>query len=166
MKQILNNREGFTLIEAFIAMAVLAVGILAINAMHVSSTRGNASASRLSVAGASGENIYESLLCMAYDDAVFDPDPLLNPHDVSELTGISVPASIASATWTVDEWSSSDGVDNDGDGGADRKDSDGDGIMDKNEYDENNIKLVTVTISYTDQSAKALTISFLKSRLY
>lgn len=57
MKTIIKNQNGVTLIEALIAMMVLAVGILAVNAMHISSTRGNTSANKLTIAGATGEHI-------------------------------------------------------------------------------------------------------------
>jgi prepilin-type N-terminal cleavage/methylation domain-containing protein len=149
MKIIIKNQNGFTLIEAMIAMMVLAVGILAINTMHVSSTQGNTSASKLTIAGATGENIYETLTNQSYSDAVFDP----GAHTINDLAGFVLPGSISAATWTVTQWSNTDGLDNDGDGDTD-------------EDDENDIKFVTLTVTYTDAAAKTLTINFLKSEIY
>jgi len=72
MEKIIKNQSGVTLIEALIAMLVLAVGILAVNAMHISSTRGNVSANKLTIAGATGETIYEALTSQSYSGTVFD----------------------------------------------------------------------------------------------
>ena len=137
------------MIEAMIAMAILAIGILAINTMHVSSTRGNTSANKLTIAGATGESIYETLTSQNYSDTVFDA----GAHTINELTGFVLPGSISTASWTVTQWSNTDNVDNDGDGTTD-------------EDDENDIKFVTLTVTYTDAAAKSLTINFLKSEIY
>jgi len=149
MEKIIKNQSGVTLIEALIAMLVLAVGILAVNAMHISSTRGNVSANKLTIAGATGETIYEALTSQSYSGTVFDA----GNHNISELTGFVLPGSVSTATWRVTQWSNSDGVDNDGDGTPD-------------EDDENNIKFVVLTITYTDDTVKNLSISFLKSEIY
>ncbi|PIE62825.1 MAG: prepilin-type cleavage/methylation domain-containing protein [Desulfobacter postgatei] len=149
MNIIIKNQNGFTLIEAMIAMMVLAVGILGINTMHVSSTRGNSSANKLTIAGATGENIYETLISQSYSDAVFDA----GTHTINDLPGFVLPGSISAATWNVTQWSNTDGVDNDGDGT-------------KDEDDESDIKFVTLTVTYTDAATKRLTINFLKSEIY
>lgn len=149
MKEIIKNQNGVTLIESLIAMMVLAVGILAINSMHISATRGNSSGNRLTVAGATGENIYETLTNRSYSDPVFN----VGAHSLNELTGFVPPGSVTTATWNVTQWSNSDSLDNDGDGTT-------------NEDDEGEIKFVTLTVTYTDQTVKNLTISFLKSELY
>ena len=149
MKTIIKNQNGFTLIEAMIAMMVLAVGILAINTMHISSTRGNASANKLTIAGSTGENIYETLTNQSYSDTVFDA----GAHTISELTGFVLTGSISAASWNVTQWSNTDTVDNDNDGDTD-------------EDDESDIKFVTLTVTYTDTAAKNLTINFLKSEIY
>ena len=132
-----------------IAMMVLAVGILAINTMHISSTRGNSSANKLTIAGSTGENIYETLTNQSYSDAEFD----VGAHGISELTGFVLPGAISTATWNVTQWSNTDTLDNDGDGTTD-------------EDDESNIKFVTLTVTYTDATVKNLTINFLKSEIY
>lgn len=43
-----RNQDGFTLLEVLIAVAILTIGILSVNAMQLSSIQGNSSANRLS----------------------------------------------------------------------------------------------------------------------
>ena len=72
--------KGFTLIEVLIVMAVFAIGILAVAAMQATSTKGNASARRITEATALAENQIENLMRVSYDHADLDPDPAVNPH--------------------------------------------------------------------------------------
>jgi len=65
-KQHINN--GFTLIEVFIAMAVLTVGILSLYSMHLSSVRGNARANRLTTASTWNASKIEEMIGMQYSD--------------------------------------------------------------------------------------------------
>lgn len=150
--EILKDSRGFTLIEALMSMLVLAIGILAVNSMHVSSIQGNSTASRLTVAGSVGGNSYERLLSLDYDAPALDPAG--NPHTQGELAGLVLPNAVTSISWNVTEWTNTDGLDNDGDG-----------ITDEN--DEAGIKAVDLTINYQDQANnKSLTLTFLKSELY
>lgn len=145
---VIKNNQGFTLIEALIAMVVLAVGILGVNAMQISSISGNTTANKLTESSTLAGNSYERLLGVSYDDATMDP--ALNPHSDAELTGLQLPEHVSSVVWNVTEWANADGVDNDGDGLTD-------------ESDEMNIKVVTLSVNYSDKQAKTLTINFFKS---
>ena len=145
---ILKNNQGFTLIEALIAMFVLTVGILAVNTMLISSIRGNTTANKATVTATLAGNVYERLLNVSYDDSTMDTTT--NPHSDAELTGLQLPSYVSSVSWNITEWTNTDGVDNDGDGVTD-------------ESDELNIKVVTLSVNYNDKSAKTLTISFYKS---
>jgi len=145
---ILKNNQGFTLIESLIAMFVLAVGILAVNTMQVTSIQGNTTANKVTETNTLAGNSYERLLNVSYDDSTMDP--ATNPHSDTELTGLQLPSQVSSVSWNVTEWTNTDGVDNDGDGVTD-------------ESDELNIKFVTLSVNYSDRSAKTLTISFYKS---
>ncbi|WP_321493170.1 prepilin-type N-terminal cleavage/methylation domain-containing protein [uncultured Desulfobacter sp.] len=149
MKEIIKNQNGVTLIEAMIAMMILAVGFLGVNMMQVSATQVNTSANKVSIAGATGESIYETLTNRGYSDPVFT----VGTHNVSELTGFALPGSISTATWNVTQWSNSDTLDNDGDGSTD-------------EDDENDIKFVALTVTYNDNNMKNMVINFLKSEIY
>lgn len=147
---ILKNNQGFTLIEALIAMLVLAIGILALNTMQISSIRGNTTANKLTEVSTLAGNCYERLLNVSYNDSTMDTDPAANPHSNADFTGLQLPSSVSSVLWNVTEWTNTDGIDNDGDGVTD-------------ESDELNIKAVTLNINYSDRRAKTLTISFYKS---
>jgi type IV pilus assembly protein PilV len=59
--------RGFTLLEVLVAIFVLAVGILALDAMHLSSVRGNALAGRMSEAMILGRRHLETLSRLPYD---------------------------------------------------------------------------------------------------
>ena len=70
--------RGFTLIEVLIVMAIFSIGILAFAAMQITSTKGNASARRITEATALAEKQIENLMLLTYDHA--DLDPTNNPH--------------------------------------------------------------------------------------
>ena len=66
MKNLLNNHNGFTLIEAVISLGVLSIGILAMFSMQTLGIRGNANASRISSQATWGANEAEQILTAAY----------------------------------------------------------------------------------------------------
>ncbi len=154
---ILKNTQGFTLIEALIAMIVLTIGILALNTMQITSILGNATANKLTIASATGSNSFERLLNLPYDHSALDPAG--NPHNETELTGLQLPTGVTSISWNVTEWTNTDGLNNDGDKNTDGTDK-------TDESDELNIKLVNLNVHYTNRLAKTLTISFYKSELF
>ena len=65
---ILAGSEGFTLIEALVAMFILVVAILAMYTMHVTSIRHNAGANSLTVASTWASDRIEQLLLCKYED--------------------------------------------------------------------------------------------------
>jgi prepilin-type N-terminal cleavage/methylation domain-containing protein len=131
-----NNRlelnHGYTLIEVLIAMAIFAIGILAIFSMQITSTGSNALARGLTENYTAAMDKVEELLALPYDDPDLDPDasPLSAAKD-------------------------SDGIDNDGDGFIDDQDLDGEdnGYIDlswqvwENTIHDQRIKSVRVTVS-------------------
>jgi prepilin-type N-terminal cleavage/methylation domain-containing protein len=70
--------RGFTLIEVLIVMTIFSTGILAVAAMQITSTKGNASARRMTEATALAEKQIENLMQVPYDHT--DLDPANNPH--------------------------------------------------------------------------------------
>lgn len=60
--------DGFTLIEALVAMFILVVAILAMYTMHVTSIRHNAGANGLTVASTWASDRIEQLLLHKYED--------------------------------------------------------------------------------------------------
>ncbi|MGA9479530.1 MAG: prepilin-type N-terminal cleavage/methylation domain-containing protein [Desulfobacterales bacterium] len=73
-----NNQEGFTLIEVLIAMAIFAVGILALAGLQVTYIGGNASAQMQTEATALGAQVIEQLKSLPFDAA--ELDSAANPH--------------------------------------------------------------------------------------
>jgi type II secretion system protein I len=71
--------KGFTLIEVLIVMAIFSIGILAVAAMQMTSTKGNASARRITEETALAENQIENLMQLSYDHA--DLNSANNPHE-------------------------------------------------------------------------------------
>jgi len=76
------NVKGFTLIEVLIVLAIFSIGILAVAAMQMTSTKGNASARRMTEATALAENQIENLMQLSYDHA--DLNPANNPHESTQ----------------------------------------------------------------------------------
>lgn len=72
--------QGFTLIEVAIVMAIFSIGILAVAAMQITSTNGNASARRITEATALAENQVENLMQLSYEH--IDLNPAENPHEI------------------------------------------------------------------------------------
>jgi len=97
--------KGFTLIEVLIVMTIFSIGILAVAAMQMTSTKSNASARRMTEATTLAEKQIENLMQLPYNDA--DLDPASNPH-----TSIHGPYSV---NWNVAE------IDLDTDGTNDSK---------------------------------------------
>ena len=77
-QQLQITARGFTLLEVLIVMAIFSIGILAVAAMQMTSTKGNASARRMTEATALAEKQIENLMLLPYDHA--DLDPANNPH--------------------------------------------------------------------------------------
>ena len=73
--------KGFTLIEVLMVMTIFSIGILAVAAMQITSTKGNASARRMTEALALAEKHAENLMRLPYDHV--DLNPANNPHTSS-----------------------------------------------------------------------------------
>ena len=59
-------QSGFTLIEVLVAMAILAIGLLAVSSLQGTSARGNMTARTLSRAVNAGESQLETLMTRPY----------------------------------------------------------------------------------------------------
>lgn len=66
----LNNAEGFTLVEVFVAMLVFLLGFLPLLRLGVASIQGNIYAQQLTRATTLAEAKMESLLAMDYTDLI------------------------------------------------------------------------------------------------
>lgn len=69
-----TSDSGFTLIEVIIALAILTIGILSVNAMQVVSVRGNNTANRLTTAATWATDRAEVLFNKEYDDPDLNDD--------------------------------------------------------------------------------------------
>jgi type IV pilus modification protein PilV len=155
MKKI-AEQDGFTLIEALIAMLVLTIGILTLSSMQISAIKGNSTANSLTMASSVATDCYERLMSVEYDDAKMDDTANANPHssaDFPTTLPLTLPPGVTSVSWSVQEWVVGDG-DNDGDGQTD-------------EPDEVGVKAVTLSVNYNDKAiAKVLTVNFYKHGLF
>ena len=78
----INSSKGFTIVEVMVAMAIFAIGILAVGQMQMKSINGNASARMQTEATAVAVDRLERLTYLSYDHP--DLDELTNPHQVNE----------------------------------------------------------------------------------
>ncbi len=90
-KQGLND-QGFTIIEVLMALAIFAIGILAVAKMQLTSVNGNTSARKYTEASTWGVSEIENIMSTAYDDAALDDG----------TTG-TVVQGIYTVNWTVTE---------------------------------------------------------------
>ena len=63
-----REEKGFTLIEVMIAMAVFAIGILAVGSMQLTAAQGNTASGKMTTAATIAQNQMEQLISLAYDD--------------------------------------------------------------------------------------------------
>ena len=69
-----SHQCGFTLLEVLIAVAVFTIGILSVNAMQISSIKGNSTANRISEATTWAADRMEILFGFDYDSQLVDVD--------------------------------------------------------------------------------------------
>lgn len=145
-----RGNQGYTLIEVLIAMAVFAIGILAIFSLQVTSTSSNALARGLTENYTAAMDKTEELLALPYDDADLDPDPGVQPHTAA---------------------TDADGIDNDGDGDIDEAGEVGYITLSwrvwENIVHDQNIKSVRVTVSSAVNGGdeRAINIDFYKANM-
>ena len=117
MKRI-KNREGFTLLEVLISLAVLAIGMLGIAGMMLMSIRGNTSASRISEATNLAQDKIEEIRAADYTNLYgsCNSPALWNGGDPLKCT--EAPTNMAEADGTLfgasDNGTNGDEVANDG----------------------------------------------------
>jgi type IV pilus assembly protein PilV len=80
MKESMGNEKGFTLVEAMIALVILAVGLLSVAAMQLTAIRGNAFASGLTEATSVSQRAVETLLAVPYASLANGNDTVTGPR--------------------------------------------------------------------------------------
>ncbi len=68
----INNEKGFSLIEILIAIAVFAIGILAVGKMQITAIKGNYFANDLTEATTLAQDRIEKLISLSYTDPLLD----------------------------------------------------------------------------------------------
>ncbi len=69
-----KNQSGFTLVEVLIALVLFSIGILAVNAMQITSIGGNTKARRYTEAVNYASSQMEALLALEYGDSLLIDD--------------------------------------------------------------------------------------------
>ncbi len=88
-----KSEAGFTIVEAIIAISLLAVGLLAIANMQIMAMKGNASARWQTEQTTHAQDKMEELMALAYTHT--DLDPAGNTHNETN------PPDNVTITWTV-----------------------------------------------------------------
>ncbi len=97
-----NNENGFTLIEALVAMVILTIGIMSLYTMQITSIQGNSTASQITTAATAGANQVENIFAMDYDLLLdTDADGLPGLQDAQCCTNGNDPAGIPVAGCTA-----------------------------------------------------------------
>jgi prepilin-type N-terminal cleavage/methylation domain-containing protein len=73
-----ENNRGYTLIETMIAIAIFAIGFLAIASLQIAASKTNRAGSEYTQASTIATDRMEMLMVLSYDDG--DLDPASNPH--------------------------------------------------------------------------------------
>lgn len=79
-KQAIRHQAGFTLIEVMIALAIFAIGILAVAAMQINAVKQNSGSRMQTEATAVAEQLMEQLMALPYDHDMLSADLNQNPH--------------------------------------------------------------------------------------
>jgi len=77
MKRVLNNRNGFSLVELLIAITIFAVGLLAVSGMQVTAIKGNSKASSVSVASSLALSVMEEFMVMSSSAAIVTTNQII-----------------------------------------------------------------------------------------
>jgi type IV pilus assembly protein PilV len=79
-RQVMRHQAGFTLIEVMIALAIFAIGILAVSAMQITAINQNSGSRMQTEATAVAEQLIERLMALPYDHDLLSADLNRNPH--------------------------------------------------------------------------------------
>ena len=130
---------GFTLIEVMIAMAIFAVGIMAVFSLQITAINQNAAARIQTEATTIGVQHMELLMALPYDDFLLSADESKNPHQ-QPVGGFTL-------QWTVKNPAVLD------------SDPDYDG-----EYAHLPLKFVNLTVTDANPNARPVEITFIRGQ--
>ncbi len=72
MRKIMAGEEGFTLTEAMIAIAIIAIGVMGMYTLQISSINSNSRANRITISTDIATDKIEELMAMSYTDTALD----------------------------------------------------------------------------------------------
>lgn len=109
------KEEGFSLVEVLIAVCVLTIGILSVNAMQINAIGGNFTANHITESTSWGSDRVESLLSLDYTDSTLDDgdgdgDAGLDDVDANADGSMTSPDGEYNIFWNVSENSPMNGV--------------------------------------------------------
>lgn len=125
MNKIVRRQKGFTLIEVVAGLIILAIGLLAIAAMQITSTRGGHFSNNITQATIFAQDKLEYLKNLSYNDSHLSNG--LHNEDVISGTLFSR-------------------------------------VVDVVEESGNSIKIITVTVRWTDQRNHSISFSTIRSK--
>ncbi len=101
---VLNSKKGFTLIEVLIALTILAIGLLGVALMQVTSISGNTFSREMSVATELGQDMLEKLRTLQYTSTTTDPALTAVTHPIAaDVAANLAPAISSNANNIIDE---------------------------------------------------------------
>jgi type IV pilus assembly protein PilV len=106
MRDVAMNQKGFSLIELLIAMSILAIGLLALAQMQITSIRGNAYSSTTTDATTVAQDRLEQLIGLTYSSLTTDTDLAAGNHPAGTQT-IGGTQTVQGITYTI-TWSITD----------------------------------------------------------
>jgi type IV pilus modification protein PilV len=141
--------QGFSFIEVLIAMAIFAIGILAVGSMQISAINTNAKARNSTTVVTMAKDRAEELIALPYDDA--------------DLVGSADPGTLHTPA------ASADGIDNDEDGQIDEAGEAGQVSISWNVIEDQPLpgtKSIRVTVTRTVRtSQRSSTLDFIKANM-
>lgn len=106
------NKKGFTLIEVLVGLVILAIGLLAIAGMQITSVKGNFFSSNLTQASILAQDRLEILRSLAWNNAALDvntfsegtiPNTIFTrEYTVNLVPGTTMKEIIVTARWRDD----------------------------------------------------------------
>jgi type IV pilus assembly protein PilV len=106
MRDVAMNQKGFSLIELLIATSILAVGLLALAQMQITSIKGNALSSTTTDATTVAQDRLEQLIGLTYSSLTTDTDLAAGNHPAGTQT-IGGTQAVQGMTYTI-TWSITD----------------------------------------------------------
>ena len=94
----LTNDAGFSLVELMIAIAIFAIGVMAVGSLQISAIDGNGGARKLSDELVLAESLLEELMAKPYDDDDLKDSTVAATYPHTRVGG---PSNVYTMTWNI-----------------------------------------------------------------